>query len=74
MRYELYDVVRLTTALPEQGLPAGTLGVVVLVYDESAESPSYEIELCDDRGATLGLITIEGEALEPVQTAEKDGG
>ncbi len=64
MRFQLYDVVQLAAPIPERGLQVGAKGAVLLIYDE-AEKPHYEVEFCDAKGATLGVVTLEEEALLP---------
>lgn len=48
--------------LPEHGLPAGTTGTVVLVYDNPSEA--YEVEFTDPDGYTLALVTLQPNQLE----------
>jgi hypothetical protein len=67
MRLREYDVVRLRRALPEQGLPAGAIGAVVMVLDDP---PAYEVEFCDADGATLVLTRLAAADLELVTTSK----
>lgn len=56
-----YDVVALKHDLPSENLRAGDTGTVLMVY--SASPPTYEVEFTDEDGATLSLLTLEGETL-----------
>ena len=48
---KLFDVVRLTTDLPGDGLAAGAEGTIVEVYEKPA--PAYEVEFSD--GTTVAV-------------------
>ena len=61
-----YQVVRLTRDIPEEGLKAGALGAVVMIYPQWPESPrEYEVEFTDEEGGTLALLTLPEDQLEP---------
>ena len=61
MIYKLYDVVKLVVSVDEFRI--GTKGVILLTY----QTPEiYEIELFDDDGNTLGLLTVDSAQIEPV--------
>lgn len=62
MRFNEYDVVALSTALPENGLKKGQIGTVLVVYQSALRE--YEVEFCDDDGRTLVLLTLKEEMLE----------
>lgn len=55
---KIFDMVRLTSALPEEGLPAGAEGTIIEVYDKP--EPAYEVEFSD--GTT---IAVKPELLGP---------
>ncbi len=55
-----YDIVRLQRTLSER-LPAGTVGTVLMVYDEPDLPKSYEVEFVDAAGRTIAVLTIRAE-------------
>lgn len=64
--FEEYQVVRLSRDLPEEGLRAGARGAVVMVHPQRPESPrEYEVEFVGEDGATLALVTLAEDQLEP---------
>ena len=64
--FEEYQVVRLSADIPEEGLSAGARGTVLMVHPQRPESPrEYEVEFVDERGATLALLTLPEDQLEP---------
>ena len=65
MTIEEYDVVRLRRPLPEHKLMAGAVGAVVMVYENPT---AYEVEFCDEGGATLALLTLKEEDIEPASS------
>jgi hypothetical protein len=48
---KLFDVVRLTSDLPEEGLRAGAEGTIVEVYERP--EPAYEVEFADGTTAAV---------------------
>lgn len=69
MNLKEYDVVCLRRPLAEYSLPAGAVGTVVMVYDAP---PGYEIEFCDEEGATLALISLAKENADETVTRAED--
>jgi hypothetical protein len=65
MSLQEYDVVRLRRPLADGSVPVpvGTMGAVVMVYEGGR---AYEVEFCDEKGATLALLTLEEGDLEKV--------
>ena len=57
-----HDVIRLARDL--HGLKQGTLGAVVLVY---GGGEAFEVELVDEEGHTLDVISVLPEDLVPVR-------
>lgn len=55
---KLFDVVRLTSDLPEDGLRAGAEGTIVEVYEQP--EAAYEVEFTD--GTT---VAVKPELLSP---------
>ncbi|MGC2238322.1 MAG: DUF4926 domain-containing protein [Pyrinomonadaceae bacterium] len=69
--FELFDVVALTTDLPEENLWSGQVGTIVEVYNNGE---AFEVEFVDKEGHTYGLLTLRAEQLmilhyEPVKIA-----
>ena len=61
-----YQVVRLARDIPEEGLKAGARGAIVMVHPLRPESSrEYEVEFVDEEGATLALLTLAEDQLEP---------
>ena len=57
----LFDVVRLVEPLPQLGLT----GTVVEILGEDA----YEVEFCDEKGATYAEMGFRGDQLIPIYHA-----
>jgi hypothetical protein len=53
----------LTIDLPEYGLQAGDVGVVVHIYKDGE---AYEVEFFTLDGETLDVVTVEAEQVRPV--------
>ncbi len=66
--FEEYDVVELKRDLPEHGLKAGTRGAIVMVHH--APSRAYEVELIDNEGWTLNVLTLKDEDLIAATVSE----
>jgi hypothetical protein len=62
---ELLDTVALTQDVPEHGLTAGEVGAVVEVL---GEGEAFEVEFCDNTGATYGLHTLRANQIMPLHT------
>ena len=63
--FKLYESFRLCKPLPDESVPLGTFGVVLMVYDDL----HYEVEFPDERGGNLGAAltyTLSAESMEPV--------
>ena len=60
----LYDVVRLTRDVPEQGLIAGSVGTIVTMFDQP--EVAYEIEFCDHEGRTIAELALKGDAFQVI--------
>ena len=57
----------LTTDLPEYGLKAGDVGVVVMVH---AGGRGYELEIFTVDGRTLDVVTVTAEQVRALQGDE----
>ena len=72
MRPQVNDTVSLNNDLPNEHLPKGSLGVVVFVFSEPEEA--YEIESCDENGATIAQVTLRLEHFTTVRQSPEDNG
>ena len=59
--FEEYDTVHLKHDLPEHNLKASTRGAIVMVH--LSPSRAYEVELVDNEGWTLDVLTLKDEDL-----------
>lgn len=59
--FKEYDAVQLKRDLPEHDLKAGTRGAIVMVHHEPYRA--YEVELIDEEGWTLDVLTLKDEDL-----------
>ena len=51
-----YSKVRITTdRFADEGVPAGTIGWIIEIHDDS-DGPAYEVEVMDDGGHTVALV------------------
>lgn len=48
--------MKLLHALPDDDLPVGAIGVVVAEFTQPEEA--YEVEFCDETGATVAEVTL----------------
>ena len=53
---DLFDVVALLEARPEDGLPVGAVGTVVHILGKPGRA--YEVEFADDDGVTIATATL----------------
>ncbi|WP_145975505.1 DUF4926 domain-containing protein [Deinococcus gobiensis] len=61
---ELLDTVRLNQDLPNKGLRAGAVGVIVEVY--TSPDYAYEVEFVNDDGSTNVMLPLRQEQLDPM--------
>ncbi|HEX4702981.1 MAG TPA: DUF4926 domain-containing protein [Pseudonocardiaceae bacterium] len=61
MTYQQFDLVKLVHGVPADGIPAGTVAVIVEIYDQP--EPHYEVEVTtdDDTLYTVGVTPAEIE-------------
>lgn len=57
----------LTDNLPEYGLQAGDIGVVVMVHNGGE---GYEVEFFTVDGKTLDVVTVEAGQVRPVSSTD----
>jgi hypothetical protein len=65
MMAEIFDVVKLLSDIPEQGLNAGMQGTIV----ECHASNAYEVEFVNETGETLALLALTPEQFAVVWRA-----
>ncbi len=58
---DLYDVVELTADLPDENLPAGTVGTVVHIFDQP--NRAYEVEFADSDGRTIAMAALTDDQI-----------
>lgn len=58
-----HERAALTVDLPEHGLLAGDIGVVVHIYPGEA---AYELEMIAADGTTLDVVTVERDFVRPL--------
>ncbi|MFF5176202.1 DUF4926 domain-containing protein [Micromonospora sp. NPDC000089] len=58
---DLYDVIELREALPEEGLPAGAIGTVVHIFERP--NLAYEVEFVDEDGSTISMVALTPEKI-----------
>jgi Domain of unknown function (DUF4926) len=64
--FNLYDIFRLRRPLPNEAIPVGSVGVVLMVFD--GPHRAYKVEFPDGEGGNLGsttTFTIDEEFMDP---------
>ena len=59
---ENYDVVILKSPLNEEGVPVGSKGVILMVFE--TPSRAFEVEFFDAADTSLGTFTCKAEQIE----------
>ncbi|SCL30890.1 protein of unknown function [Micromonospora rhizosphaerae] len=59
----LYDVVELISDVPEENLPAGSIGTIVHIF--TAPEQAYEVEFADSEGRTLATVALKPDDVRP---------
>lgn len=67
MQFQVSDTVALCRGVPDEGLPEGAIGAVILVFDKPERA--YEVEFCDDDGRTVAQVVLAGVDLRLVEAA-----
>jgi hypothetical protein len=71
MTLVLYQRVVLTRDLPEEGLRAGDVGVIVEHYPARTDVPEgYELEVFAATGQTLTVVSVPASAIREVTEHE----
>jgi hypothetical protein len=71
MEFVLYTDVILLEDMPEEGLRAGDVGVVVERHDVAGREPGYSVEFFDMLGSTVSVVTMPGSALRAPTPADR---
>jgi len=61
------DAIALTTDLPAEGLEAGDIGTVVMIY---GQGESYEVEFVGYDGHTIALLTLKPEQIRSLSRGD----
>jgi hypothetical protein len=62
LKLKVNDVVCLVDDLPKEALAKGAIGTVVAAF--SAPEEAFEVEFCDERGATLAQVTLSAHQIK----------
>jgi Domain of unknown function (DUF4926) len=68
-----YDCFRLAKPIPSEAIPLGTIGVVLMVFDDA--EPAYEVEFSDGKGGNLGsrpTFTLTTDFMTPLERSGND--
>ena len=71
MAFQLFQDAILTTDLPEYGLCAGDVGVVVERHDGNGREEGYSVEFFDMTGHTVAVVTLRASQLRPPTSADR---
>jgi hypothetical protein len=63
--YQQFDLVKLRNGVPADGIPAGTVAVIVEIYDQPELHYEVEVTTDDDTLYTVGVTPAE---IEPAAT------
>jgi hypothetical protein len=61
------DIVVLKQDLPAEGLRAGDVGTIVMVYDDGK---AYEVEFTALTGETVSVVTVPASAIRPAESTD----
>ncbi|WP_439427574.1 DUF4926 domain-containing protein [Micromonospora sp. LA-10] len=67
---DLYDLVELRDAVPEENLPAGAVGTIVHVFQRP--DLAYEVEFADQEGRTVSTLALTPDKIQQVDTTRAD--
>lgn len=71
MNFSLYSDVILVQDVPEEGIKAGDVGVVVERHDVPGLETGYSVEFFDMLGNTVAVATVPGSALRTPTPADR---
>ena len=62
-KFQLYQQVQLTQALPEHHFEKGDVATVVEIVTDKQNNPGYLLEFFDNNGQTLKVIVVSEDIL-----------
>jgi hypothetical protein len=71
MDFPLYTDVILVQDVPEEGVKAGDVGVVVERHEVAGRETGYSVEFFDMLGNTVAVATVPGSALRAPTHADR---
>lgn len=71
MNFPLFEDVILLVDLPEEGILAGDIGVVVERHDVAGLEPGYSVEFFNMSGDTVAVVTVPGSQLRRPVAADR---
>ena len=71
MDFPLFEEVVLLVDLPEEGLSAGDVGVVVERHDVPGRETGYSVEFFDMLGNTVAVVTMPARDLRRPTAADR---
>jgi len=71
MDFPLFEKVVLLVDLPEEGLLAGDVGIVVERHDVPDKETGYSVEFFDMLGATVAVVTMPASAFRRPTSADR---
>jgi hypothetical protein len=71
MDFSLYTDVILVQDVPEEGVKAGDIGVVVERYEVTGRETGDSVEFFDMLGNTVAVATVRGSALRAPTHADR---
>ena len=71
MDFTLYTEVILVQDVPEEGVRAGDVGVVVERHEIAGRETGYSVEFFDMLGNTVAIATVPGSALRVPTHADR---
>ncbi len=71
MDFPLFEDVVLLVDLPEEGVLAGDIGVVVERHDVAGLEPGYSVEFFNMSGDTVAVVTVRGSQLRRPVAADR---
>ena len=70
MSFELYTDASISRDIPESGLRRGDVVKLVELHDGPDGSQGYSAEVLNALGATLRVVAVAADALEPLRAEE----
>lgn len=59
MRPNTLDTIKILRPLPEEGVEAGAVGVIIAIFDDPDEA--YEVEFSDEEGRSVAQVVLQRE-------------